>query len=298
MFAVLGQKIGEVIRGQIGIGPKVNTLVAAWDVFSVALDSFNPMGGGNSVLRTVVPTALKPLYEIETNKNFMDIPIMPGDPPFGVPSPDSAKFFRSVSPASKWFTKQLNEMTGGNAVRPGLVDVSPETLDHWVQFMTGATGAFAMRSSGTIYRALSGDGDDIRWNDIPFARRLIEGNGEYYTRRRYYEIRTSSRTAVKELKHFQSAKDGEGVREVRKEFDADLKIAGVFKGADKALRRLRKQRNAIEAKKDISDDAKKDRLEKIEERSRALMSRVILFYNRAVRAREAAKDRPAKKAAQ
>jgi hypothetical protein len=280
VFSTMGYKIGEQARSAMGIGKKRDPWKQAADLAVLALESFNPVGGEANLIKTIVPTALKPLYELETNRNFMDAPIMPEQPAYGPPKPDSERHFRSVSAASKWFAKELNELTGGNSVRPGGVSVSPETFDHWVAFVTGGTGAFVNRTSDFFFKAATGRTDDISWNTVPFARRLVEGQNPYYTRSRFYEIKTAAELAELDLKA--AARDGRA-QQVRREYRAELVAAGMLKASEKQLREYNQARRLVEANKALSEDQKAQRLKRIDEASHRLMTRIIARYNSEVR---------------
>lgn len=283
VFAVMGYKLGEVARSAMGIGRKVDPMKSAVEMVDVALNAFNPLGGSADILRTLVPTVLKPMYELQTNKNFMGTPIMPEQDPFGVKKPESERSFRSVSLASKMFAQELNSLTGGNAARSGAIDVSPEAFDHWAQFVTGGSGTFIQRSADTFYRALSGDGKDIRWNDIPFARRLIEGNNEYYTRTRYYEIRDAARIAEAEMTLFRKAHDSEGIAQAKKDHGPEFRVSGVIEATDDLLKDLRESRKLVEGSATLSDEARKAKLDAIEAKMDAAMTKAIRSYNLLVR---------------
>lgn len=280
VFAVTGYKIGEQIRSAMGIGKKRDPWKQAADLLVVAMESFNPIGGEANLIKTIVPTALQPLYELETNRNFMEAPIMPEQPQFGPKKPDSQRHFKSVSAASKAFAQWLNEATGGNTVRPGAIDISPETFDHWVEFMTGGAGAFVNRSSDFFYKVLSGKTDELSWNKVPFARRVVEGQNPYYTRSRFYQIRDAAELASLDLKT--AAKDGRA-KEVREKYRPELIAAAMLKDADKTLKDLNKSRRLIEASKTLSEDDKRGRLKRIDDNAQRIMMRITARYNEEVR---------------
>lgn len=297
VFKIMGDKIGEQVRSAMGVGKKRDPWKQAAELGVQAIESFNPVGGSANLVKTVVPTALKPLYELETNKNFRDAPIMPEQPQFGPPKPDSQRAFRSVNAGAKYVAEKLNEWTGGNTVRPGKIDVSPETFEHWVQFVTGGTGAFVARSGDYFYKKLAGKDDDITWDKVPFARRVIEGQNPYYTKQRFYEINTASQMAVLEMKAAAKTPGTGKMKQIRDEYGPELMAAGKLSEANTVLKDLRKNRNEVEAAKNLDDAAKEKKLKQIDERMDKVMTKVIASYNQAVRKKRESSDAPAAKPA-
>jgi len=140
-------------------------------LLSMSVNAFSPIGvDADSAVHTVLPTLIKPFYEVETNKNFFGGNIAPEDNPFSPETPDSQKYFKSVSPVAKTVAQKLNEYTGGNMVKSGGIDVSPETIEHLVGFATGGVGRFIMNAETTGEQYLSNEKVDK--NKIPFARKF------------------------------------------------------------------------------------------------------------------------------
>jgi hypothetical protein len=271
------------------------------DVLAVAVGAFNPLGADQSLLKTIIPTVLKPYYEHEMNKNFAGTPIRPEQPSYGPEKPDSELHFRSVNPAVKSFTTWLNEATGGNSVRPGAISVSPETIEHIFQFIFGATGAFAARTGTSAYRVATGKTEDMTWNDVPFARRVVEGNSQSYTQRRYYEIKDASELAVIDLKRLAQAGDKAAMDKARKEYAPELAVNKLIDRQDKLLAQMRKTRNTIEGAKDLTTEEREKRIRELEAKMRVVMTPAIRAYNDLVKSKgkpaepkKAAGDSPAK----
>jgi len=302
VFAVMGKVMGSAIRSAMGIGAKkFDPMKSAMDVLAVAVGAFNPLGADQSLLKTIIPTVLKPYYEHEMNKNFAGTPIRPEQPSYGPEKPDSELHFRSVNPAVKSFTTWLNEATGGNSVRPGAISVSPETIEHIFQFIFGATGAFAARTGTSAYRVATGKTEDMTWNDVPFARRVVEGNSQSYTQRRYYEIKDASELAVIDLKRLAQAGDKAAMDKARKEYAPELAVNKLIDRQDKLLAQMRKTRNTIEGAKDLTTEEREKRIRELEAKMRVVMTPAIRAYNDLVKSKgkpaepkKAAGDSPAK----
>lgn len=279
VFAAMGTRASEVIRGKIDrkTGKPVTPLGAAIDTFAIALNSFNPIGSEDEILKVITPTLLKPTLELETNKNFAGSPIMPENNPYTVPRPDSQRFWSSVSEPSRVIAEQLNSLTGGSSVRPGLVDVSPETLDHWVNFVTGGAGMFVNRSSDFVIKWAQGD--KIEWRNVPFARRLVEGNNVYWERSRYREIRDAALLFEKERKTLLQAGERDAAKKALERFKTDAQMLRLVKGAEKAMRKPLQMRAAVQSNTKLSREEKRDRLERVDNVLNRIRRRVLRRYN-------------------
>lgn len=282
VFSVLGYKMGEMIRG------KSNPLEAAADVFKIALQSFNPLGGESDILDMVVPTVLKPYYELQVNKNFLGNPIKPTENPFDdTPKPESERYFRNVSTISKYMTKWMNDLTGGNAVRPGAIDISPESVDHFAAFVAGGAGAFVGRANDFVMKVARGE--PVTWNNAIIARRLIEGENQYYDIGKYRDLKEAVGYVNKERKLFTSQKDTEALRTLREEHAPEYKMMDAIKATEKQLREIRKARNHTEQRRDISEGQKKDMLERLKTRETDEMRKALKRYRTLLDEAKAAK---------
>src|SRR5690606_19576166 len=107
---------------------------------SVALH-FSPLGSTENVLAFISPTLADPLVTTSTGRRLDGLPLYPES--FDQTKPMSQRYWHSTEgTVFEKFTTWLNEVTGGSAVRPGLIDISPEQLRYWLTFTTGGAGGF------------------------------------------------------------------------------------------------------------------------------------------------------------
>ncbi len=177
-FFNVGRGAVDIARGKKVTDVLTHQLVAFVEAF-VPLDNQN-------LLNAIAPTVADPFVDLTMNRNFADRPIMPDQPAFGDPIPDSQRFFNGVSPISKGITDTLNTATGGDDVVPGGIDVSPETLDYLFGVVTGAMGSSAKRIVDLPFK-LADPTVDMEWNDIPLARKLKGEKGPWVDRTAFYE---------------------------------------------------------------------------------------------------------------
>ena len=267
VFAILGLKAGAVARG------KIDPMTAAADIVVAAMSAFNPIGGGHDLLSTITPTIFTPVQETGTNKNFMGTPIYPDKNPYGAPIPDSQRYFSSATKISKGVAQTLNDLTGGDEIFSGGVDVSPETLDHYFQFLTGGAGTFVSRSVDFGAKVLTGE--EVTWDEVPIARRFIGGKNLYYDRAKYREIKDAVEVVDRARKAW--ANDPEAIAELRREHGPELRMRGVIKNSEKVIRRLYRARKRL-----IKAGASDERIEDINDRITEIMSRANAIYAKKV----------------
>lgn len=272
VLAVMGQKLGEVMRGARGAWE------ASADILVATLDAFNPLGGAPSLLQWIIPTIGKPWAQLSLNENFMGAPIKPEPNTWDIsPPPDSQLYWSRASSASKLIAEEMNEATGGSKVRPGLIDISPETIDHVVEFFGGGATAFMKRAGEYGYNLAAGN--EVKWRDVPFVRRVVEGRNQWSDRQRYREISQAADYAEDELKMFRKEKNAKGEADLKRARGRDLRIRHAVDAAEKQLRRLRKMKRQTEASDTFSDKEKERRLENIDDRMTGIVRRVIKRYN-------------------
>lgn len=169
-FFNMGQTMASVVWGE------TDTLEASGQIIENALHNFNPIGGGgglksaHDIVRTVTPTIGAPFVDIAYERNVFGSKLMPE--PRYPGQPDSERYWNSVHPTARIAAEQLNKLTGGSGIKPGITDISPETIEHLFGEFTGGAGRFWLdRLPNLIVNA--SQGKDIEFNDIPIARRLV-----------------------------------------------------------------------------------------------------------------------------
>ncbi|MBX3504398.1 MAG: hypothetical protein KF895_02890 [Parvibaculum sp.] len=178
-FFAMGRSASELARG------KEFTDVAS-ALATTIVDSFNPIGGSESLLNFLSPTIADPVVDLSRNRDYADRPIMPEQDQYGPKVPDSQRYWNSVSPYFRAITDTLNEITGGTDIEPGTIDVSPEVLEHMFGFVTGAAGTFFQRNVDLVAK-IADPASDVAWNDIPLARKVYGGAPLWYDKAMFYQ---------------------------------------------------------------------------------------------------------------
>lgn len=273
-FHNLGRNMSNAVSGSPAHSPGKS----AMSTLMTAIDAFNPVGGANSPLNFIAPTFADPLVDLATNTDFAGNDIVPDRPTFGLDVPDSQKYWANTGEIPKWTAEQLNRLTGGNEVRPGAIDVSPEVLQFWVDYATGATGKFITRNVGLGEDLATGNFEDIEIGDIPFARRVVGSVTNRGNTERYYENATEIKTVAEELELAQETGDRGMLERVLADKAPEVKLIETFEKAGKELSAMRKQIRELKADTVLPQDQKREMIRALEEQQDAMMAGLNRLY--------------------
>jgi hypothetical protein len=254
----LGQQAGAATFGPESIvGAAGNVVAATWYAFS-------PIGGSPTVLQAITPTVLDPLAQIRENVGPFGEPVRP-EVTGRAPRPESQRYWSSVSGPSKAVAEWINEVTGGSTVEPGAIDISPETIDLWMQFIGSGPGRLVTSS----YRWMEAlvKGEDLKLRDLPFVSRFAGEGYEGYVRQRYYQNLEDLAYLEKEEKRLREAGDTEGRQALIRERRELWQVRAFAKQTERRIAGLRERA-------DRADDEGRARIEQeIEEAMRAFNRR-------------------------
>ena len=273
-----GQNLSRMSRGAADWDQGI------WETAALGLSSFNPLGAAPDFLHMISPTLLSPITELTLNENWLGRAIMPESYDSRSPTPDSQRYFDSVWAPLQWTAQTINALTGGNEVRSGEIDVSPETIEHLLEFIVGSTGKFLTRSVKSIQAWDRGE-DLVATGDTPIIRRFVselDRYEPYWVKDKYWEVSGAVRTAEKEMKLYKENGDAESFQHFREKNKIAYQLIGTYKKTEKYLRKLRAQRRAITAS-NLPDEAKRAQRKENEDAQRRvrqiLISRYIKLVN-------------------
>jgi len=268
VFHVAGQSISDVIHLAKGDKTAGTYAKEGVDLVRAILNSFNPLGGEDSLLKMISPTITDPLVELGLNENFFGAPIKPDQPKYGPPKPESQLYWSRTSPASKDVTAWLNRMTGGSVTQPGAVDVSPAVLDHLVGTFAGGAGATVNRAGNLVIRLAKGE-EITDFKEVPFARRFVGSQNEYSTARTFREHETKIEQAWAGYEQLREAKQRDEAQAFKDKNAALINLKPLLRETEKKLRPLYHQRNVVRDA-DLSDSEKQKRLDLIKDEIQAV----------------------------
>ena len=224
VFHVLGQSSYEMLKGNISKEKGSSNILSAF------FGSFSPIGVSNI---SVAPTVFQPSLELLQNENFFGSPIKRENFPTGTSYPESSLARTSTRTPFKETARWLNELSGGNENEPGKVDISPDTLEHYFEFMLGGAGTFGMRSANLVEKTLKEE--DIKWKDIPFARRV---RGEPDDRESMADFFERSDKIGQKSRQWDYLKGAERIKYFR-DNRSYIRMKSSVKDAEKDLREIR-----------------------------------------------------------
>jgi len=255
IFYVFGQQIEHVVSGTRNVGQ------AAGEIALTLVDTLNPLGSHADPIATLTPTAAQPFMEILRNKDFTGRPIMPTRFP-GMRQPDSQLFFKGVAPEYRVVANVLNRIGLGTQDRPALVsalDISPETLEHFGDFIMGGIGRTFRRGSRAIEKLVNDEA--VEANDIPLTRRFVFSPLAGRFRTRYYEHADKVEQAQSDLKRIRE-REGDRAAAEYKSLHPDLtrpELARKLKASKKAIGSVMDRANTLQGKE------RRDELAKLED---------------------------------
>ena len=266
-----GRSVSRLARGEYTPSQAVGSIAGT------VLETLNPLGSGIDDYENILaPTVADPFLSVAINKDYKGAPIYKEGSPFGLAKPDSQMYWNNTGPIPKFIADQVNKLTGGSRVTPGYVDMSPDVLEFWFNYLTGATGAFVKRSIEApvnIYDAIQGDFEGTLIETIPFVRKVVATPTEIQDMGTYIENKDKVLRARKELETAISYGEVEEANEIRKEYAKLLKIYGLIKGFENARNRLIRKKNEIKNSPRIPEERKSDLIQKINERIKEIVTR-------------------------
>ena len=276
VFWHLGNISSDFALGKKSAGQTASRLVES------TLESFNPIGGARNLLASVTPTLFQPVVDFYTNQDWAGRPIMPSDfPGDPSPTPPSEKYFSSVSSLSKGITDTINEFTGGNKVRGGLISVSPEVLDYSASYLFGAVGSTILRLIDLPVKAIDPN-EEIGLNDLPLVRRFVGEQPNYADYERFNTIREAAYTAKEEQDLLMKSGNSKERTAAAKKYAPELAVYPEVRSATGKLQTLKKR---IDALKEEGDDTGVDyskEIKSLKDQKRKVIMQVSKAYKNAL----------------
>ncbi|ELP1071504.1 hypothetical protein U0M56_000520 [Shigella sonnei] len=276
VFFLLGHTAEGVAAGDLTASR------AAGNVVGGILGAFSPIGSETSetlsgaLLKNAAPTILRPFANLAMNENFMGAQIYQENMPFGTPKPDSQLGRRSTPEAYKAFASWLNAFSGGSQYRPGAVDITPESLKFWIDYISGGTGRFISKTTDAAVKSLNGI--DIPEQQVPFLGKISGEVMPYADQQKMYDRMTEVAQYHAELKSLTGAERTEFIDEN----NGKLLMNGLMQDTRKRLKDLRKQRDAIYADSSLSLAQQAAMVKSVERDMKVAVDRFNREYNKKV----------------
>lgn len=225
-FPNVGRKVSQLLF-QKGYHP----LDAAGDLAQIAVNNYSPIGSGGSLLQTVAPTIADPFIQLAENKNFAGQPIRKTQMGFGPDKPEYQMGFKSSSIMSQAIAEWLNANSGGNAARPGIINLNPSVMDFAVASIFGGAGKTYTQVL-SLPAKLAAD-KEIEAREVPFVNIFLSAKPQQQVQRKYYEALEQVQTVAAEYKDPMVISE-----DWKKEHAGEIALIGYSKRVEARLKKL------------------------------------------------------------
>ena len=203
----MGELACGVISGNERYSNSELTLQIASQISQVMPLDMLEGGGGISPF---IPSAFKPMTEAYVmNKGWTGLPVYK-DTPFNKNDPEWTKAYQSADQHLVGFTKWLNETTGGDDYKKGILDMNPAKLEYLLNGTFGGIVSFPMKIKKGWFETPFGD-REFEWRTQPFFNRVVKSGDERTANRKlqneYFKYLTEYEETNRLRKKYENAAD-------------------------------------------------------------------------------------------
>lgn len=268
-FFNAGRATARMARGGADIGSTLGSIAGA------TVGAFNPIGGTNHYLNFVAPTIADPFIDLARNRDFADRPIVPETSGFGVDRPASQLYWNNTSPLYVKPAEWLSSLSGGIGRIPGDVEVSPEVLQFWTEYILGGVGSFVRQSFGVglsgVDAAVTGAWPEIESGDIPMVRRLYGNISSRNDLENYVVNRDKVMAVDASIRTALESGDTGTITEVISRYPNEYKLSATIRKIESMRTKIGGQIRDIEANPNIPSDRKRELIDALKERQDQLV---------------------------
>ena len=254
MAVNFGRSLSRMGRGEYTPGEAMRSIVGT------TVESISPIGAYDNFLNFAAPTVFDPFISVGINEDYKGDPIYKESPTYAsVAKANSSQYWSNTSSIAKTIASSINSLTGGDDIKSGHIDMSPDIIEYWFGTFTGGAGRFAMRSLEApvdIYDALQGDFEGSLINSIPLVRKVITTPSPRADTGNYLDNRQDLFTLMAQLDMAKRSGDKEAVASIYENNKKQISIVGRMKAIDNARNRMQRQIKEIERNPRIPEDTK------------------------------------------
>lgn len=236
---VAGQTLGEAVtKKDFNYGDGAMRMGAA------TVSAFSPIGNKIDLIETLTPSVLLPFRHWLKNEDWAGRKLRPDQDPFN-PKPNSQLYWNTARKQSVIVSRYLNEITGGNEIRQGDIDISPEAIDLAIDTALGGAGRVVSDIASAAQKIPSGD--SMEPYEVPFLRRVYGRVGELASSQDYYDNVDAVRMVSREYEHYKD--DPNKTKEILRGYKAEFLSIKDMERTQKAIKKLKGQKELLEAGK-------------------------------------------------
>ena len=272
-FYGLGELASSTLAGKEGGTTKDIAKEAVSQVSQLFPIDFAEGGGG---LHALIPSAVKPIVEAETNTAWTGLPIYK-DNDFNKNMPEYTKVYKTANGHLVEIARALNDATGGNKYKKGFIDINPAKMEYVLKGMLGGAFSFPDKLVKTT-ETIMGD-REFDWRNTPFANRFVKNadeRTEYKSlNEQYFKLKDEMDVVKQQLKGFEKEADA-GNEKYEKallqlEDSKDYERLELFKDYEKELKGLNDELKELRMSPDYDKAEEKELQKEIAELQRQLL---------------------------
>ena len=154
-----------------------------------SLMPFDYTGNAGNAAVNFTPTIAQPIAQLIVNKDYFGTPIY-RKTAFNEQDPEWTKAYKSTNQLLEGATEFLNELTGGDEVKNGLIDLNPAIIEHLYEGYLGGMGKTINRAAKTL--SMLWDEDARTWRNVPVVSSFYQVSDERTSgsqvNREYYDV--------------------------------------------------------------------------------------------------------------
>lgn len=267
----LGQTASDLWHNNITPGQAVGR------VFSSVADSANYLGNSKEGALALVPSAIKPIVQASLNVNYFGGKVSPekyagekGD------VPDSQRRWNNTWRGYEKTAEFINAMSGGSAAKPGLIDVSPASMQYVATQYLGGYGQIINGMAHLADKAVTGKGNDFSVNDIPGISRFVTTDTPTNTLSKYAELKKSAEIANETYKRAVAEKvGGAELSRIMRANQAGIRASKMFSAGDSKLAVYNKIEHGIRADSTLTEEQRWTKIHEIEKKKRHILDNMV-----------------------
>ena len=271
------------VLSEMGIEKDADPMEKAASFASSLIGAFNPIGGGlpsadaKGVAQVATPTVLRPVTDLVVNQNFAGTPIAKEKTPFGYNKPAYGNGRESTP--SYWTTaaKAMNDWTGGDSIKPGAINLSPEQLAYLVKgyVMPGITQTADKMAGQAMSRK------DTPVDQIVGVSKFFGKIDENERSRAAFDTARKDREKAGQYTAYLKAGERQKANELLTQWGngdpaVGRKLLSQAQTFEKLMAGINKERRSVQA---LPEDARDERLNRLDERMQR--TQAVYLRNRA-----------------
>jgi hypothetical protein len=199
----LGEATMQIITGKEN---KEEAFISVANLF-MEMMPINPLSSGiekaslESLLMSLAPTLTQPMVQHAQNKSWTGSPLY-RETPFNKEYPEYTKVYKGTPKTLVEISKFLNDMTGGDAVKAGWININPAIVDNYISGYLGGVGTTIVDIEKTVEMFMD-EPFDLR--NIPVVKAVVQTPTE---RNKYARSNSKYFELLDELKEYERLERG------------------------------------------------------------------------------------------